>query len=134
MRRVHGSFIAVVAKATSPDLTWRSTARASSRIRCKRPILRSEVCSTKSSLLRIGLEVSSDCAIVDRQGNPSQQLFAVGPLTRAAFWEIIAVPDIRDQCAELAARLIRRGTGASTAVKSDSVQNLSQWAGETGND
>jgi len=31
---------------------------------------------------------------------------AVGPLTRAAFWEIIAIPDIRNQSAELAARLI----------------------------
>jgi uncharacterized NAD(P)/FAD-binding protein YdhS len=29
----------------------------------------------------------------------------VGPLTRAAFWEIIAIPDIRNQCAALAARL-----------------------------
>ncbi|MBA1993605.1 hypothetical protein HLX74_23725, partial [Escherichia coli] len=27
------------------------------------------------------------------------------PLTRAAFWEIIAIPDIRNQCAALAARL-----------------------------
>jgi uncharacterized NAD(P)/FAD-binding protein YdhS len=32
-------------------------------------------------------------------------LFAAGPLTRAAFWEIVAIPDIRNQCAELAARL-----------------------------
>jgi uncharacterized NAD(P)/FAD-binding protein YdhS len=32
---------------------------------------------------------------------------AVGPLTRAAFWEIIAIPDIRNQCAELAAKLAR---------------------------
>ena len=31
----------------------------------------------------------------------------IGPLTRAAFWEIIAIPDIRNQCAELAARLAR---------------------------
>lgn len=57
--------------------------------------------------LRIGIEVTSDCAIVDRHGYPSRRLYAVGPLTRAAFWEIIAVPDIRQQCAELAARLSR---------------------------
>jgi uncharacterized NAD(P)/FAD-binding protein YdhS len=61
--------------------------------------------------LRVGLEISSDCAIVDRHGAPSKRLFAVGPLTRAAFWEIIAVPDIRDQCAELAARLVRLPMG-----------------------
>jgi uncharacterized NAD(P)/FAD-binding protein YdhS len=57
--------------------------------------------------LRIGIDVSPDCAIVDRYGTPSKRLFAVGPLTRSAFWEIIAVPDIRNQCAELAARLTR---------------------------
>jgi len=56
--------------------------------------------------LGIGIEVSPQCAIVDRHGRPSRRLFAVGPLTRAAFWEIIAVPDIRNQSAELAARLI----------------------------
>jgi uncharacterized NAD(P)/FAD-binding protein YdhS len=57
--------------------------------------------------LRIGIEVSPDCAILDWYGTPSKRLFAVGPLTRSTFWEIIAVPDIRNQCAELAARLTR---------------------------
>ena len=66
--------------------------------------------------LRIGLDVGTDCAIIGRDGNPSRRLFAVGPLTRAAFWEIIAIPDIRNQCAELAARLIRnRGAADSPA-------------------
>jgi uncharacterized NAD(P)/FAD-binding protein YdhS len=57
--------------------------------------------------LRIGIDVSADCAIIDGSGSASQRLFAVGPLTRAAFWEIIAIPDIRNQCAELAAHLAR---------------------------
>jgi len=56
--------------------------------------------------LRIGIETGADCAIIGRDGTPSPRLFAVGPLTRAAFWEIIAIPDIRAQCAELAARLV----------------------------
>src|SRR4051812_40014379 len=51
--------------------------------------------------LRIGIEISPDCAVVDSDGLPSRRLFAIGPLTRAAFWEIIAIPDIRNQCAEL---------------------------------
>jgi uncharacterized NAD(P)/FAD-binding protein YdhS len=46
--------------------------------------------------LRIGLEVAPDCAIVDCNGSPSRRLFTIGPLTRAAFWEIIATPDIRN--------------------------------------
>ena len=57
--------------------------------------------------LGIGIETSADCAIVSRDGVASRRVFAVGPLTRAAFWEIIAIPDIRNQCAQLAAALIR---------------------------
>jgi uncharacterized NAD(P)/FAD-binding protein YdhS len=30
---------------------------------------------------------------------------AVGPLARAAFWECIAIPDIRLQCRDLAERI-----------------------------
>jgi uncharacterized NAD(P)/FAD-binding protein YdhS len=57
--------------------------------------------------LHIGIEIAADCAIVDQSGRSSRRLFAVGPLTRAAFWEIIAIPDIRNQCAELAKRLMQ---------------------------
>jgi len=57
--------------------------------------------------LRIGIETDGSCAIVHHDGTPSRRLFAVGPLTRAAFWEIIAIPDIRNQCAELASLLAR---------------------------
>jgi len=55
--------------------------------------------------LHIGIETAADCAILNHNGLASRRLFAVGPLTRAAFWEIIAIPDIRNQCAELAAKL-----------------------------
>jgi uncharacterized NAD(P)/FAD-binding protein YdhS len=58
--------------------------------------------------LRIGIEISPDCAVVRADGVPSQRLFAIGPLTRAAFWEIIAIPDIRNQCAALATQLAQR--------------------------
>jgi uncharacterized NAD(P)/FAD-binding protein YdhS len=57
--------------------------------------------------LHIGIDVNTDCAVLDRAGVPSKRIFAVGPLTRAAFWEIIAVPDIRVQCAAFAARLLQ---------------------------
>ncbi len=60
----------------------------------------------RTDALQIGLDVAEDCAVVNRNGIPSRRLFAVGPLTRAAFWEIVAIPDIRNQCAELAARLV----------------------------
>jgi uncharacterized NAD(P)/FAD-binding protein YdhS len=57
--------------------------------------------------LHIGIETGPDCAVVSAAGVPSRRLFAVGPLTRAAFWEIIAIPDIRNQCAKLAGQLAR---------------------------
>ena len=47
--------------------------------------------------LHMGIDVAPDCEIVNRRGLPSRRLFAIGPLTRAAFWEIIAIPDIRNQ-------------------------------------
>jgi len=53
----------------------------------------------------IGLDVTSLCAVVDAAGTPSPRLYAVGPLTRAEFFEIDAIPDIRVQCAALADRL-----------------------------
>lgn len=59
----------------------------------------------RTDALQIGLDVAEDCAVINRNGIASRRLFAVGPLTRAAFWEIVAIPDIRNQCAELAARL-----------------------------
>jgi uncharacterized NAD(P)/FAD-binding protein YdhS len=67
--------------------------------------------------LGIGLDVTGECAIVDRAGQASPVLFAVGPLTRAAFWEIMAVPDIRVQCADLAHALRARLGGDLTANK-----------------
>ena len=56
--------------------------------------------------LRLGLDVSTDAAVIDAQGRPSDRIFAIGPVSRAAFWEITAIPDIRNQTAGLAGRLI----------------------------
>ncbi len=58
--------------------------------------------------LGIGVEATADCALVGTTGEASDRIFAVGPLTRAAFWEIVAVPDIRAQCDRLAERICAR--------------------------
>jgi uncharacterized NAD(P)/FAD-binding protein YdhS len=73
------------------------------------PALRSllEQGLARADPLRIGIETDDNCAIVDRDGVSSRRLFAIGPLTRATFWEVIAIPDIRTQCAEFAVRLAR---------------------------
>lgn len=55
--------------------------------------------------LGLGLNVASTCALVDRTGTASHRIFALGPVTKARFWEITAVPDIRAQARRLAAQL-----------------------------
>jgi len=57
--------------------------------------------------LGIGLDVAQDFSLVDAKGAPSPRIKVVGPLARAAFWECIAIPDIRLQAQDLAERLIR---------------------------
>jgi len=45
--------------------------------------------------LGIGLEV-------DDRARAGQRLWALGPLTKGRYWEMIAVPDIREQAAAIA--------------------------------
>lgn len=52
--------------------------------------------------LRLGLDVTANGALLDRSGAVSRRLFALGPVTKGAFWEITAVPDIRRQAERLA--------------------------------
>src|SRR3954452_8513763 len=52
--------------------------------------------------LRLGLDVTGNCALLNAQGAISRRLFAVGPITKGAFWEMTAVPDIRRQTEKLA--------------------------------
>jgi uncharacterized NAD(P)/FAD-binding protein YdhS len=54
--------------------------------------------------LGLGLE-SLDTALVGSAGRPSDWLFALGPLTRPAWWEITATPEIIVQADRLVARL-----------------------------
>jgi uncharacterized NAD(P)/FAD-binding protein YdhS len=58
--------------------------------------------------LRLGLDVSTLCALRNRRGEIWQRLYAVGPVTRPAFWEVTSVPDIRRQCETLATYLATR--------------------------
>jgi uncharacterized NAD(P)/FAD-binding protein YdhS len=58
--------------------------------------------------LRLGLDVTDTGAFRSRSGAASEHLYAVGPITKGAFWEITAVPDIRRQCAALATHLAHK--------------------------
>jgi uncharacterized NAD(P)/FAD-binding protein YdhS len=52
--------------------------------------------------LRLGLDVTGNCALLNKDGAISRRLFAVGPVTKGTFWEMTAVPDIRRQTEKLA--------------------------------
>jgi uncharacterized NAD(P)/FAD-binding protein YdhS len=70
--------------------------------------------------LRLGLDVTATCALLNRDGAISRRLFAVGPVTKGAFWEMTAVPDIRRQCEVLAthlATLCKPGPAPAAAVE-----------------
>jgi uncharacterized NAD(P)/FAD-binding protein YdhS len=55
--------------------------------------------------LRLGLDVTSTGALLHRAGTISRRIFALGPVTKGRFWEIVAVPDIRRQAELLAQHL-----------------------------
>ena len=55
--------------------------------------------------LCLGLDVTGNCALLGRDGSISRRLFAVGPVTKGTFWEMTAVPDIRQQAEFLAGQL-----------------------------
>jgi uncharacterized NAD(P)/FAD-binding protein YdhS len=58
----------------------------------------------------LGLDVDPDTRVIDARGRAHESLFAVGPITRGALWEITSVPDIRLQAAHCATQA-RRVTG-----------------------
>ncbi|WP_299174234.1 FAD/NAD(P)-binding protein [uncultured Brevundimonas sp.] len=55
--------------------------------------------------LGLGLEVDEAGGLIDASGAPTPGLYAIGPLTRGAFWEMTAVPDLRGQARDLAVTL-----------------------------
>ncbi len=57
---------------------------------------------------RLGLDVDPDCHVIGVDGVSNPRILAIGPMSRGAFWEITAVPDIRVQAMLLAERLSER--------------------------
>lgn len=69
------------------------------------PLLRSLAAHgvLRADPLRLGADVDSRFRVLGTAGAPTPGLYAVGPLTRVARWETVAVPDLRGQTAEVAA-------------------------------
>ncbi|MDY0883333.1 FAD/NAD(P)-binding protein [Dongia soli] len=60
----------------------------------------------RADALRLGIDIADGGAAINTAGERHADLFAIGPMTKGASWEITAVPDIRLACEELAARLL----------------------------
>jgi uncharacterized NAD(P)/FAD-binding protein YdhS len=70
--------------------------------RIRDPLIRNLLESKRArpDRLGLGLDVDSDSRLAGSW--PSPALYALGPLTKGAFWEMVAVPDIRGQAAGVA--------------------------------
>jgi hypothetical protein len=73
--------------------------------RSHEPLLRRllERGSIRPGPIGIGVDADDDARVLAADGTPNPRLYAVGPLTRGLWWEIIAVPDIRGQVAQVGA-------------------------------
>ncbi|HEX8527614.1 FAD/NAD(P)-binding protein [Allosphingosinicella sp.] len=73
--------------------------------RVEDPLVRQLIASgqARPDPLRIGLDVDAQSRVLSSAGWASETLYALGPLTRGAFWEMVAVPDIRGQIERVAA-------------------------------
>ena len=71
------------------------------------PLLLSLVASgiARGDALQLGLDTTETNAVIARDGVAWPNLFALGPLTMGRLWEIVAVPDLRVQCATMAEHL-----------------------------
>jgi uncharacterized NAD(P)/FAD-binding protein YdhS len=59
--------------------------------------------------LGLGVDVDDHGALLDREGNPSERLFAIGSLRRGVEWEAIGITEIRDHSGAVARKIVRTG-------------------------
>jgi uncharacterized NAD(P)/FAD-binding protein YdhS len=59
----------------------------------------------RADACRIGIDIDTRSRALDVEGKASDSLYAIGPMTRGALWEIVAVPDLRVQVERLARQL-----------------------------
>ncbi|MBI0473860.1 FAD-dependent oxidoreductase [Sphingomonas sp. MA1305] len=59
----------------------------------------------RADAARLGIDVDAEARTIAADGAANDWLYALGPMTRGAFWEIVAVPDIRTQTWAVARKL-----------------------------
>lgn len=110
--RPEGGAIAVALRPRGGEqVTWRRFARVINCTgplgdlrRVRDPLLRalSDKGAIRPDPLAIGIDVDQQCRAIGSGGGAQDRLRIVGPMTRGAHWEIVAVPDIRRQVWTLA--------------------------------
>ncbi len=65
-----------------------------------------EAGSIRADACALGVEVDTRSRVIGADGEASETLFAVGPITRGQFYEITSVPDIRVQAADCASAIL----------------------------
>lgn len=58
--------------------------------------------AARADAFGLGFDVDADCRVLGADGRATRRLYAVGPMTKGVFWEVVAVPDIRGQAARVA--------------------------------
>ncbi len=88
--------------------------------RIRDPLVRSLLANglVRPDPLCLGLDVTANCATLSKDGSISRRVFAVGPVTKGTFWEMTAVPDIRQQAEFLAGQLASLTKPVRAAVTS----------------
>lgn len=76
-------------------------------LRSDEPLLRHLLAAgmIRPDRMRIGLEVDAQSNVIDAAGRTDERVYCIGPMTRGGLWEVVAVPDIRQQNWSLARRL-----------------------------
>ena len=90
--------VARIVNCTGPDLDI---------ARCGDPLLDSLIASgrIRPDPCRLGIDVDGGSRVIGADGAASERLSSIGPMTRGAFWESIAVPDIAVQAQSVARRI-----------------------------
>jgi len=73
--------------------------------------------------LGLGIDTGHGGAVLDADGRPSATLYTIGWLRRGELWESLAIPELRDQAAALAARF------TAGAAPPSLWQAQHRWAG-----
>ncbi|MEG3165579.1 FAD/NAD(P)-binding protein [Sphingomonas sp. PB2P19] len=124
LRFAAGKLVAAVGQGAQADLRWRPrgacdqvVTRAARIVNCTGPqgdLLRSDEPLVQQLLatgairpdpLRLGVDVDSQSRAIRADGKADDRLLCIGPMTRGGLWEVVAVPDIRQQSWDLARRL-----------------------------